>query len=517
MARGVRALFSIPPRRALFCAILAAASATKMSAPEAKPLLPGHSSLTSRRTAAADVESPHSRRPDGGDGKPKEPSGLKGDWGAIALLLLLYTLQGVPMGLSGSLPMLFQERGVSMMEQAVFSTVAYPFAFKLLWAPLVDTLYLPRFGRRKTWIVPAQACIGLLLLSSSLRVNDLLGPVGEGAGSDVRSLTALFFVFYFLAATQDIAVDGLALTILSERNKELGATCNAIGQTLGYFLAYVGFLGLNAYGLTSLGSFMAFWGWLFLGSTLWVLGVRNDEYTAPEGGVAEQCVAAYREMLLVLQLPAVRSLALVLLTCKAPLAAFDMLVPLELQASGVPKERLALLTTVMLPVSMAAQGYVSKGFSAGGTGKPMIVFCRAYGWRLAVGALLTALVFALGTDASRGGTPIPAYLYALGTVASCGAAVASASMFVSQMAFYNRVSDPKIGGTYMTMLNTISNLGGQWPGTPPRHKQPRLQALSIATHAVPLQALSCSPRRGRSRRCPARASLNRPPHPFSSG
>ena len=126
-------------------------------------------------------------------------------------------------------------------------------------------------------------------------------------------------------------------------------------------------------------------------------------------------------------------------------------------------------------------------------------------------------MFALGTDASRGGTPIPAYLYALGTVASCGAAVASASMFVSQMAFYNRVSDPKIGGTYMTMLNTISNLGGQWPGTPPRPKQPRLQALSIAIHAAPLQALSCSPRRGRSRRCPARASLNRPPHPFSSG
>jgi len=42
-----------------------------------------------------------------------------------------------------------------------------------------------------------------------------------------------------LSAVQDIAVDGLALTVLSERNKELGATCNAIGQTLGYFLAYV--------------------------------------------------------------------------------------------------------------------------------------------------------------------------------------------------------------------------------------------------------------------------------------
>ena len=41
-----------------------------------------------------------------------------------------------------------------------------------------------------------------------------------------------------LAAPQDIAVDGLALTALSPRNRELAATCNAIGQSAGYLLAY---------------------------------------------------------------------------------------------------------------------------------------------------------------------------------------------------------------------------------------------------------------------------------------
>ena len=163
-------------------------------------------------------------------------------------------------------------------------------------------------------------------------MDTLLGPVGGGA-TDVGSLTMLFFLFYFLAATQDIAVDGLALTVLSERNRELGATCNAIGQTLGYFLAYVGFMALNAYGLVTLGGFMAFWGWVFLGSTLWVLAVRNDEHHAPPGSVGRQLLEAYGEMLVVLQLPAVRSFALVLLTCKASLAAFDALVPLELQVS----------------------------------------------------------------------------------------------------------------------------------------------------------------------------------------
>jgi PAT family acetyl-CoA transporter-like MFS transporter 1 len=33
------------------------------------------------------------------------------------------------------------------------------------------------------------------------------------------------------------------------------------------------------------------------------------------------------------------------------------------------------------------------------------------------------------------------------------------NMYVSQMAFFAKVSDPKIGGTYMTLLNTLGNLG----------------------------------------------------------
>lgn len=39
------------------------------------------------------------------------------------------------------------------------------------------------------------------------------------------------------------------------------------------------------------------------------------------------------------------------------------------------------------------------------------------------------------------------------------------SMYVSIMAFNAKVSDPLIGGTYMTLLNTVSNLGGNWPST----------------------------------------------------
>eukprot|EP00662_Eupelagonemidae_sp_cell21_P030771 gene30771-25667_t len=42
--------------------------------------------------------------------------------------------------------------------------------------------------------------------------------------------------------------------------------------------------------------------------------------------------------------------------------------------------------------------------------------------------------------------------------------IVSSGMFVSQMALFARVSDPAIGGTYMTLCNTVANLGGNWPG-----------------------------------------------------
>jgi PAT family acetyl-CoA transporter-like MFS transporter 1 len=41
--------------------------------------------------------------------------------------------------------------------------------------------------------------------------------------------------------------------------------------------------------------------------------------------------------------------------------------------------------------------------------------------------------------------------------------ITSNMMYVSQMAFFARVSDPAIGGTYMTLLNTLANIGSQWP------------------------------------------------------
>jgi len=36
--------------------------------------------------------------------------------------------------------------------------------------------------------------------------------------------------------------------------------------------------------------------------------------------------------------------------------------------------------------------------------------------------------------------------------------------FISAISFYSRISDPSIGGTYMTFLNAMSNLSAKWTG-----------------------------------------------------
>lgn len=74
--------------------------------------------------------------------------GIRGELRSVSLLLFLYVLQGIPLGLAGSVPLILQSRNVSYTDQAFFSFVFWPFSLKLLWAPLVDSLYFSRFGRR---------------------------------------------------------------------------------------------------------------------------------------------------------------------------------------------------------------------------------------------------------------------------------------------------------------------------------------------------------------------------------
>lgn len=42
------------------------------------------------------------------------------------------------------------------MLQALFSLAQWPNSIKLLWAPIVDAIYVKWIGRRKSWLHPIQ-------------------------------------------------------------------------------------------------------------------------------------------------------------------------------------------------------------------------------------------------------------------------------------------------------------------------------------------------------------------------
>uniref|UniRef100_A0A183B9V3 Acetyl-coenzyme A transporter 1 n=1 Tax=Echinostoma caproni TaxID=27848 RepID=A0A183B9V3_9TREM len=160
------------------------------------------------------------------------------------------------LGLGAAVPYMLHSDAntASYKTQATFSISSWPFSLKLAWAPLVDSLYFSRIGRRKTWLIPVQYAIGIDLLVLASHVdhwfgrdpNNPWGPMGVTNPVDIAQLTASFFGLTMLAATQDIAVDGWALTMLSKRNLGWASTCNTVGQTVGYVVAFILLLSLES-------------------------------------------------------------------------------------------------------------------------------------------------------------------------------------------------------------------------------------------------------------------------------
>ncbi|KAJ4922650.1 hypothetical protein JOQ06_024771 [Pogonophryne albipinna] len=403
------------------------------------------------------------------------PAGVRGELGNVLLLLFLYVLQGIPLGLAGSIPLILQSKSVSYKDQAFFSFVFWPFSLKLLWAPLVDALYFSRFGRRKSWLVPTQYLLGLFMLYLSVTVNSLLQSEG---GPKVVTLTAVFFMLAFLAATQDIAVDGWALTMLSRENVGYASTCNSVGQTAGYFLGNVLFLALesadfcNKYlrtepqdtGIVTLSDFLFFWGIVFLVSTTLVAIMKKEnEQGKGKKRVQEETqgvMATYKLLFNIIKMPTVFTFCALLLTAKMGFSAADAVTGLKLVEAGVPKEQLALLAVPMVPLQILLPVIISK-YTAGP--RPLDVFYKAFPFRLLIGLGYALLVWLTPSLKQDGGFPV--YYYGIVLISYALHQVTLYSMYVACMAFHAKVSDPLIGGTYMTLLNTVTNLGGNWPST----------------------------------------------------
>ena len=143
----------------------------------------------------------------------------------LALLATLYLSQGLPFGFfTQALPALLRQEGVSLGAIGLTSLLAAPWALKFLWAPFVDRYGSSRLGRRKSWILPLQA--GAVLAMATLAALD-------PADSMVPLLVGAVLLTNLLAATQDIATDGLAVTLLTPTERGPGNGVQVAGYRVG--------------------------------------------------------------------------------------------------------------------------------------------------------------------------------------------------------------------------------------------------------------------------------------------
>ncbi|KAJ3333649.1 hypothetical protein HDU76_005629 [Blyttiomyces sp. JEL0837] len=342
------------------------------------------------------------------------PSNIQKDMGNMVLLVFLYLLQGVPLGLTfGSVPFLLKSK-LSFSDIALFSLSSYPYSLKLLWSPLVDSIYFKSIGRRKSWIVPIQMITGISLFILGTRIDTMLAS----EEIPVKALALIFTTIVFLCATQDIAVDGWALTLLADENKAYASTAQTIGLNSGYFLSFTVFLALNSKefcgkylgasgSLLELGSYLQFWGVMFLICNIWLVFFKKE---APEVVDTSEITLVYKHIIQVCMMPHMKNFIILLLIAKLGFIANESVTALKLLEKGFQKEDLALAVLIDFPFQMLFGYYAAK-------------------W-------------------SSGSNP----LRPVDTV-----------QFVGMGSFFTKISDPRIGGTYMTLLNTISNLGGTWP------------------------------------------------------
>jgi len=125
---------------------------------------------------------------------------------------------GVPLELIGVIPQL----------------AGLPYAFKFLWAPLLDRWPIARPDRRRGWMLVVQGALVVVLL--------VLAVVAAKAATPARLglITLLALVLATASATQDIVIDAYRTDLLPEEERGQGAATHNFAYRTGMLLVSSG-------------------------------------------------------------------------------------------------------------------------------------------------------------------------------------------------------------------------------------------------------------------------------------
>lgn len=189
-----------------------------------------------------------------------------------ALFALLYLAEGAPIGyLWWAFPARLHAAGLPADRIAlVIASITLVWAFKWLWAPLVDATRHSRWGLRG-WIISAQALMGLTLLPL------VFTPVTQDT---LPFLWVCLLAHAFCAATQDVSIDALAMRSTPPQDRARVNAWMQIGLLAGRALFGGAALWLERT-LSAQGVVLAMIGAIWLIASVVLFFVREPPVTAP--------------------------------------------------------------------------------------------------------------------------------------------------------------------------------------------------------------------------------------------
>ena len=181
--------------------------------------------------------------------------------GRLTAFFLLYVTEGIPLGFTATaIAAQMRRQGLGPAAIGAFVGSLYlPWAFKWAVGPFVDVFSSDRFGRRRSWIF----CMQLGMCAT------LLIAMGVDFVHQLALFTAIVFVHNAFGATQDVAIDALAVSVLPENERGSANGFMFAGASIGQAIGGSGVLFLT--GVMPFGSTYVFVVGTILAITLFVV------------------------------------------------------------------------------------------------------------------------------------------------------------------------------------------------------------------------------------------------------
>ena len=193
--------------------------------------------------------------------------------GRLAAFGIMYLSEGIPYGFSSTAMVAFMRiEGLSLEQIGAFvAAIFVPWSLKWVWAPMVDIIKLKRFGGRKAWIT----------ICTSMMVVTLISVAFVDFVANFEFLLWMIVLNNFFCATQDVAIDSLAVSKLRHDERAMGNGFMFGGQYLGIGLGGGGSLLVSS--IWGFSAALIYIGILMTINLLFILFfIQDDDAKAPD-------------------------------------------------------------------------------------------------------------------------------------------------------------------------------------------------------------------------------------------